>query len=150
MQPIVAPINIEDSGPQVANLQDALRLLLDRGVVRSVEPPNRPTAEELAKLKEGLAEERAQSAYGKVTQRLVMYVQLQEGLGEGLGGAVEEKTAVRLNEILKRLGALVDDEPWVVKGIVRAGGKPRADVKVTAYDRDLRTRQRLGVEALTD
>jgi hypothetical protein len=34
----------EDNGPQVADLQDGLRLLLDRGVIRSVEAPNQPTA----------------------------------------------------------------------------------------------------------
>ena len=42
MQPIVSPINAGDSGPQVANLQDALRLLLDRGLIRSVESPRPP------------------------------------------------------------------------------------------------------------
>jgi hypothetical protein len=55
MQPIVSPINIGDSGPHVANLQEGPRLLLD-----SVDPPGRPTADELATLKEGLAKERVQ------------------------------------------------------------------------------------------
>jgi len=92
MQPVVAPIKIGDSGPQVANLQEALRLLLDREVIRTFDPPNSPTAEELSELGQQMSTERTQSTSGNSTQRLVLYVQLQEGLGDGLGGAVEEKT----------------------------------------------------------
>jgi len=55
MQPIVAPIRIGDSGASVANLQDAPRLLLDRGVIRGVASPSGdPIAEELANLVQDL------------------------------------------------------------------------------------------------
>src|SRR5262245_21693869 len=119
MDRIVATLKPESIGSQVANLQEALQLLLDRGVIRTADPPNSPTAGELAKLKEGLAKERDQSVYGKVTQRLVLYFHLQEGLGDGLGGAVEDKTAAHLNKLLNGLGALDAAPEWVVRGTVR-------------------------------
>lgn len=151
MQPIVPPINPGDTGPHLANLQDALRLIIDQGVIRSFESPNQPTAEELAKLGEGLAREREQSTYGKATRRLVQYVQLQEGLGDNLGGAVEEQTAARLNEILKRLGAFDSAPASVVRGTVRdANGNPLPGVIVRALDRDLRRKESLGEMTVTN
>src|SRR5262245_60827107 len=38
----------------------------------------------------------------------------------------------------------VEDDGWSVEGTVTAGAKPRADVTVEAFDRDLRKRQSLG------
>jgi hypothetical protein len=67
-----------------------------------------------------------------------------------LGGGVEEKTAVRLNEILKGLGAFDATSGSSVRGIVRdASGSPLPGVVVRAYDRDLRRRELLG-EAQTN
>jgi hypothetical protein len=150
MNRVTFPLKLSMQGSTVADLQEALRLLLDRNVIRTFDSPNRPTAEELATLGQGLAKERAQSVYGKATQRLVLYVQLQEGLGDGLGGGVEEKTAVRLNEILKGLGAFDATSGSSVRGIVRdASGSPLPGVVVRAYDRDLRRRELLG-EAQTN
>lgn len=40
MNRIVAPISVGNSGPQTANLQDALRLLLVRGVIPLVVFPS--------------------------------------------------------------------------------------------------------------
>ena len=142
MQSIVAPIKPGESSPQVVNLQDGLRLLLERGVFRTFDPPNAPTVDELSKLALRLAAERAQSLYADATQRLVLYFQLQEGLGDDLGGAVEEKTAARLNETLKRLGAFDDAADWVVRGTVRdADGNPLPAIVVLALDRDLNPRR---------
>lgn len=150
MEPIAPTLNSGDTGPQVANLQDALRLLLDRSVIRSLEPPNSPMVEELTKLGQALAKERTQSVYGKATQRLVLYFQIQEGLGDGLGGGVEEKTAAQLNQILKQLGAFDVPSDWVVRGMIRDGaGHALPGVIIRAFDRDLRRRELLG-EARTD
>lgn len=145
MQPIVPPIKPGESDPRVANLQDGLRFLLDRGVIRALEPPSAPTADELAKLATGLTKERTQSVFGKATKSLGTYFQLQEGLGDGLGGAVEEKTAARLNEVLKRLGAFDAAADWVVRGVVAdAEGRPFRGVRVFAVDVDLRRDEPLG------
>jgi hypothetical protein len=73
MDKIISPIKPADAGLQVANLQDALRFLLDRSAIRALEPPNRPTAEELAKLAEGLAGEREQSVYGRATDLAALW-----------------------------------------------------------------------------
>ena len=48
MKAISAPIKPSESGPEVANLQDLLTLLLKRGLIRALDPPNSPTADELA------------------------------------------------------------------------------------------------------
>ncbi len=146
MNRIVASIKLGDTGPQVANLQDALRRLLDRGVIRGLDPPNSPTAEELAKLAKLLAEEQAQSTYGKATERLVQIVQLQQGLGDNLMGAVDVKTADVLNRLLKELGAFDEEastDLWV-RGQVTSGGRAVTNMFVVAFDKDLRKEQRLG------
>ena len=47
MQAIQAPIKPAQSGPEVANLQDALFALLQRDVIWPHGAPDRPTPEEL-------------------------------------------------------------------------------------------------------
>jgi hypothetical protein len=153
MRAIQAPVEAGQSGAEVANLQDGLRLLLERQVIRALDPPNSPTAEELADLTARLGQERAESSYGDATKRLVQIVQLQQGLGDNLMGAVEKTTAIALNRLLKELGAL--DGPrgdgFVVKGqVTLASGAPAAGLVVRARDRDLRTFQSLGQPATTD
>jgi hypothetical protein len=138
MQPIVAPIGTGESGAHVANLQDALHLLIDSKVLRT--SPHGPTDEEIAKQARELANERQRSIYSGATERLVRYLQLQEGLGDG--GAVETKTAARLNEILASLGAFDEPADWVVRGKVRDGnGGALPGLAVQAIDRDLRPKR---------
>ena len=96
MQAIEAPIEAGQSGPEVANLQDGLRLLLERQVIRALDPPDSPTAEELADLATRLGQERAESSYGDATTRLVQIVQLPAGARRQLAGAVEKTTALVL------------------------------------------------------
>ena len=79
MNRIIAPINLGETGPQVANLQDALVLLV-RDVIRPLDTPNRPTLEELQELTKSLVQERTQSLFGKATRQFVVYFQLQQGL----------------------------------------------------------------------
>ena len=111
MKKITSPLTPQSKGSKVGNVQDALRLLLDQGFIRTFDAPNRPTAEELASLAQTLAEERTRAIYGKATKGLVKCIQSQEGLGNKLAGAVESKTARRLNQILKGLGAFDDTVP---------------------------------------
>src|SRR5574340_529673 len=108
MQVIKAIIKLEETGPQVANLQEALSLLIERKVIRALDPPNHPASEELQKLTDALKKEREQSFFGKTTAALVRYFQIQQGLGDSQEGTVDEKTAAKLNEILKPLGAFED------------------------------------------
>lgn len=147
---INAPIKPGDKSPEVANLQDALRLLLERNVIRPTASSTDPTVDELSKTIEQLNHERAQSLYGDTTRDLIAILQRQYRLEDGLGGAVEDRTANLINRLLRELGALDEAEPWIVKGTVYAAGKPRADVVVAAYDRDLRKNQPLGKSTQTD
>ncbi len=148
MEPIIAPIKTGDTDAIVANLQDALLALLEQKKI--LQPPGTtglPTPDELQKLTEGLQHERVQSMFGKTTWQLVVYFQLQQGLGDNLRGVVEEKTAAKLNELLKSIGAF--DSPdltsFVVRGQVRlADGTPLAGALVRAHDKDLRHKEPLG------
>jgi hypothetical protein len=152
MHKIIAPLNAGDGGPEVANLQDALRLLIERGVIRSLDPPNRPTADELGKLEQQLTRERTQSLYEKASQRLVQIVQIQQRLGDNLSGVVDERTAEVLNRLLEKLGAFDDTgtEEFTVKGkVTLVNGSPAVGLIVRARDRDLRTFQPLGTDAIT-
>ena len=136
-----------DSGPLVANLQELLALVLERGVLQ---PPNMPGGDELARW----VGEREKAVYGEVTRRFVQLVQIQywHDVDDRIIGVVEERTAELLNAILKEL---VPAEPvtngFVVRGrVTLAGGAPASKVIVRARDRDLRTFQALGEDAVTN
>ena len=145
MQRIIATINPGETGPQVANLQDALLALLVRDVIRPLDTPNRPTLEELQELTKSLVQERTQSLFGKATRQLIMYFQVQQGLGDNLRGVVEEKTAAKLNELLKSIGALDEDTSLIVRGTVKtADDQPIRGAMVLAFDRDLCKEQQFG------
>ena len=160
MNKITFPLTPRMQGPTVGDLQEALQFLLKAtfdGVTpaayRPLDPPNSPTRQELEALLETLRAEREQTLYGEATQRLVLFFQLQNSLGDNLRGAVEEKTAAKLNEWLKNLGLLDIPEPvgFVVRGTVKTSdGQPVSDANVYAYDRDLRKEQPLGEKAETD
>ena len=150
MDQITATLKPGAKGTKVANLQDGLRLILERKAIRASDAL---TAEELNRLDMQLSTERAQSTYGEATQDLVRHFQLQEGLGDGLGGAVEKKTAARLNEVLKQLGAFDEVPDWVVRGTVRdLNGTALPGIFVLALDRDLRPQrsQALSELVMTD
>lgn len=143
MQLIVATIKPDASSPAVLNLQDALFALLDNKIIKSYDEPNRPTQDDLRKLAEQLQYEREQSNFGKATRQLLLYFQIQQGLGDNLKGIVEEKTAFCLNEILKKLG-LLKETGFIVRGTVFfEGRRPDGDITVVAFDRDLRIQQKL-------
>lgn len=151
MQEIRATIDVGAPGPLVVNLQDGLLLLLKRKVIRDRQPPDQPTAEELARLARELLTERAKSTFGSATQRLVHLVQLQEGLGDNLGGRVDDRTASVLNELLMPLGGFDNQDALSVSGTVLTPDQhPGRGVKVHAFDRDLRTEQGLGTDTTDD
>ena len=152
MKPIVPPLKPDDNSPDAANLTQAMLLLVERKAINALDPPNRPTSDELKKLGDAARAELAQSQFGKATRQLVIYFQIQQGLGDNLRGTVEETTAAKLNEWLRKLGQLDQPEPdgFVVRGTVHnSNGQPLARAVVRAFDRDLRKEQKLG-EAPTD
>jgi hypothetical protein len=118
MNPITPPIQPNDQGPAVADLQDALLVLVDRKVIQALTAPNRPTAEELAGLAEKVRQERAQARFADATRQLVRYFQIQQHLGDQLAGVVESKTAAALNAALDSLGMPDLPPSFVVSGRV--------------------------------
>jgi hypothetical protein len=105
MYSIAPPLKANDTGDQVANLHAVLLFLLDREALKSFDPPRNPRADELKELTEGLRTEEASQSFGPAMQQLLVYLQLQEGLGAFLDGHVEETTAQRLKEWVVQLGA---------------------------------------------
>ncbi len=136
MQSIIATIKPGDSGSIVANLQDALFALLEHQIIRALDAPSRPTLEMLQELVEILKKEREQSIFGKATQQLITYFQIQQSLGDHLFGAVEKTTAAKLNEYLEKLDLLKNDSNFIVKGHIfdKEEGKALTDVIVRAFD----------------
>lgn len=143
MTPVSAPISPGDAGPNVANLQDVLLALLERDAIR-VDDPRNPSAGQV--LRQQLIGERSISSYGIATQYVVLLAQIQEGLGDGLGGGVEETTAAVLNRLVNL---------FMVQGTVRresvgnTPGKPWSGVAVHAFDQDISDSVLLGT-AVTD
>ena len=148
MQAIQAPIKPGQSGPDVVNLQDALFALLELDVIRPHGAPDRPSPEALVKLTEGLKQERVESLFGASTGQFVMDFQIQQGLGDHLRDVgVDEKTADKLNEWLKKLGLFDTLEPdaFIVRGtVLSAEGQPIPGALVRAFDRDMRKDQPVG------
>jgi peptidoglycan hydrolase-like protein with peptidoglycan-binding domain len=144
-QPISAPIKVNDQGPHVANLQDALRFLVERGKLDIPDPAR-------GRILEALAREQARKLYGDVgTQLLVKVFQAQ--YQHPVTGEIDDETAAALNKLLQELGAFEEPElpVFIVRGQVRyADGTPASDQQVRAFDKDLRTEEPLGDPAITD
>ena len=98
---VVPPIGPGMQGPQVVNVGRILKSFLERGVLRSFDPPDTPTTEELQSLAFRLSAEIDAATFGQAIQRLLVYLQIQNGLGDQLRGSVEESTARLLNNLVQ-------------------------------------------------
>ena len=127
MIPVVPPLQRGDHGPAVTNLTDVLALLVDRGAIRALTDPNRPTAAELSGLVVKVRSEGAQAEFGDATRQLVRYFQLQHRLGDTLGGLVETTTADSLNATLTTLGVLTSLPDGAVSGRIYSADRPGVD-----------------------
>ena len=118
MNQITFPLQPGQQGPAVADLQDALLLLISHQFIKTFPAPNRPTAEELQALAERIKLERTQSRFGDATRQLLRFFQNQQGLGDHLDGIVEATTAAALNRLLTVLGVLNSSHAFEVSGRV--------------------------------
>lgn len=91
MNKIIFPLKLRTRGEPVADLQDALGLLLEKGVFRLSDAERRP-------FEERLRPERAENIYSQATRNLVELFQDQHHLRGS--GNVDEQTAKALNTIL--------------------------------------------------
>ena len=142
MNKITFPLKQRMTGAAVADLQAALQLLLERGILlASAEGVRR-------ELTVALTRERADRTYGETTQELVKVFQGERRLQ--VNGGVDELTAGALNSMLTELGALdgssqVEEPLFEVMGAVRLeDGSPAAGTTVSVFDRDLRSEELLG------
>jgi hypothetical protein len=145
MNKIIFPLKLRMKRPEVADLQDALQLLLDRSVVLANDERVR------RELSAALKPERDRQTYDRTTHELVSIFQTERRLQPS--GEVDEPTANALNRLLQEWG-LLDREPtpktFRIAGVLRfADGAPASQTKVSAFDRDLRNEQPLG-EGQTD
>jgi Tc toxin complex TcA C-terminal TcB-binding domain/Neuraminidase-like domain/Salmonella virulence plasmid 28.1kDa A protein len=141
MQRIIAPLQIGDRSPAVTNLQDALQLFLDRGLLLANDAGAR---QELAAV---FPRERAEQTYSEATRKLVAIFQETQPLEPRLepSGNVDERTADAMNRLLQQLGALEESERFVVHGILRLSDNTSvAGATIQTFDRDLRSRELLG------
>src|SRR5438270_3592233 len=97
MKLVISPLKSGDHGADVANLQDALLLLIDKGRIQLS-----PT--EAQSFKTLLSREQQGQAYQGTTSKAVVTFQQQQHLQQT--GTVDAPTAAALNQILKDLGAL--------------------------------------------
>jgi peptidoglycan hydrolase-like protein with peptidoglycan-binding domain len=145
MNQITSPLQPGSQGPAVADLQDALLLLIECQLIKTLLPLNRPIADELQTLAQGLKQERTQSTFGDATRQLVRYFQNQQGLGDSFAGIVEAKTAQIFNKLLTNLGAFAAIILNTVSGaIYDIDNSPMINVTIQVYDKDLRFEQLLG------
>lgn len=142
MNRISFPLRQQMKGHGVADLQAVLQLLLDRGILLGGDEAAR------RELVATLQRERTESTFDHATRRLVRLFQEHRQLHAT--GDVDGPTAEALSEVLEEHTDSADDLPAEVRtyrvgGFVRfADGVPAAGMKVSAFDRDLRTEQLLG------
>ncbi len=114
MKEVSFPLQLQSTGPEVANLQAALQLLFDRGALLRDDDVAR------RELSAALQRESAQSVYGRVTGKVVALFQELRQLPAS--GAVDEPTAAALNALLREWGMLGEapaQRSRLVIGVVR-------------------------------
>ena len=72
MNPITFPLQPEMQGSAVADLQDALLLLISHQLIKTFPAPSQPTVEELQVLTQRLKQERTQSTFGDATRQMTL------------------------------------------------------------------------------
>jgi peptidoglycan hydrolase-like protein with peptidoglycan-binding domain len=108
MNKITFPLKPRMQGPQVADLQDALKLMLERD---SISPGN-PRAR--AALLDKLPSEHQTQTYGSATNKIVTVFQEEQQLRPD--GIVGQQTADAINALLKEWGVLSETtEPEAIK-----------------------------------
>lgn len=144
MKPIIPPIHPDDQGPEVANLQQGLQLLLRRELI-AVEPGLREQI-----LRE-LTSEQQEQRYRGATKELVSLFQRSRHIPPD--GDVGDDTAKALTAALREIGALdieLTPQGYVVSGAVRGeDGRFVRGVRVRAFHASDGGAIRLG-EDMTD
>lgn len=102
MKKITSPLEPGQHGDPVADLQDALLFLLDKGIIF---PDDESTRREMTA---ALAQDRQRQSYGDITAKVVAHFQRQQHLERS--GQVDAPTAALLNNFLRQFGVLEENE----------------------------------------
>ncbi|ETP66943.1 hypothetical protein G159_19950 [Planococcus glaciei CHR43] len=122
MNKITFPIEPGQQGPQVADLQDALQLFLDRRVILSSDERTRRV------LAEELQNEHVDQVYKDVTIKLVSIFQEERRLAFQELGVVDETTAKEMNFLLREFGVLEDNGWKQVVEALNSNGETLKDI----------------------
>ncbi|GIX46749.1 MAG: hypothetical protein KatS3mg131_0960 [Candidatus Tectimicrobiota bacterium] len=150
MNPITFPLKLQMRGPKVADLQEALKVFLERRLIlRDDEAARRKALEDLAR-------DSARRFYGSATRKLVSIFQQERQLQPT--GEVDEVTARAINALLEELKVLdsgkagfVDTRYTVLCRAVDARGQPIAGLRVELFSQDPQSPPvPLGETAVTD
>ena len=143
MKEVTFPLKLQSTGPEVANLQAALQLLLDRGALLRDDDAAR------RELSAALQHESAESAYGQATGKVVALFQELRHLP--VSGAVDESTAAALNVLLREWGMLGEAPAQrsclVIGEVRREDGLPMQAVRVRAVHEGEQHAIRLGEDS---
>src|SRR5262245_35283426 len=142
MNKITFPLRLQMRGAAVADLQDGLLLLLDKGRFQM-------SASDRRIFEDRLRFERAESLYSEVTRKLVAVFQEQHRIWNT--GEVDEATAKTINAMLEESGALAEapvDQHRMVGGQVRRDdGKPLRGATARAFHVNEGSALRLGEDS---
>jgi hypothetical protein len=140
MSTITFPLTRGMQGRQVADLHNALQVLLDRALIRANDEGAR------RELAAALRRDLAQQSYGEATEKVVSVFQEERRLQPS--GEVDGPTADAFNKLLRELGLLDQERPpafRLVAGLVRReDGLPLQGARVRATDVSERRETRLG------
>ena len=139
MNKIIFPLKLRDQNPDVANLQNAIQLFLDRSIILRDDERAR---EELSTI---LKRENNKQTYGKTTRDLVKIFQEERSLE--ISGTVDEDTASLINTILRRMGLLepqdketslatLDAKYTVICHVIDSQKKPISGLHIQAFNQD--------------
>ncbi|MBK6795282.1 MAG: carboxypeptidase regulatory-like domain-containing protein [Acidobacteria bacterium] len=142
MQPITHPLRVNDSGPQVANLQEALWVLVDKQVIPV------PDWKRL-EIEAAFDKERQIQTFGSVTGDLV--ASFRERVQLGVEREVNAPTAAAMNKWLTELGTFDAEGAYCIQGrVMFSDGRPAFGYFVRAFDCALRKEQQIGKKVVTD
>ncbi|GHO71423.1 hypothetical protein KSC_103150 [Ktedonobacter sp. SOSP1-52] len=132
MKPVISPLKFGDHDTDVANLQDALLLLIDKGRIQL-------SAAEAQTFKNLLSQEQQAQTYKDGTSKAVALFQQQQHLQQSTG-AVDAPTAAALNQMLKDLGALDAEQngqkPMIAGQVVQDDRAPFRGTVILFYEAD--------------
>ena len=143
MNKIIFPLKLSEQGPSVADLQDGLRLLLDRNLLLR---DNEDARRELA---QAIKQERERQTYADATAKLVGIFQEEHGLPAT--GDLDELTASVLNDAITHEEDNPPEFQYLVRGqVLYSGGLPIPGLMVRAFHRELRKDIELGAKKTDD